>query len=33
MMLYNTRSIRELFLYFYDEMADITWIQAFRLML
>ena len=29
----DTRSLGELFLYFTDEMADITWIQAFQLLL
>ena len=29
----DERSLGELFLYFSDEMADITWIQAFQLML
>lgn len=29
----DTRSMGELFLYFSDEMSDITWIQAFQLML
>nr|WP_242861519.1 hypothetical protein [Cellulosilyticum ruminicola] len=27
------RFMGELFLYFSDEMADITWIQAFQMML
>lgn len=27
------RSLGELFLYFSDEMSDITWIQAFRMLL
>ena len=29
----DTRSLRELFLYFSDEMADITWIQAIQMLL
>lgn len=29
----DNRSLGELFLYFTDEMSDITWIQAFQLML
>ena len=29
----DERSLGELFLYFCDEMADITWIQAFQLLL
>lgn len=29
----DARSMGELFLYFSDEMSDITWIQAFELML
>ena len=29
----DTRSMGELFLYFSDEMSDITWIQAFQMML
>ena len=29
----DTRSLGELFLYFSDEMSDITWIQAFQMML
>ncbi len=29
----DERSLGEIFLYFFDEMADITWIQAFQLML
>ena len=29
----DNRSLGELFLYFYDEMSDITWIQAFQPML
>lgn len=29
----DTRSIGELFLHFSDEMADITWIQAFQMLL
>ena len=29
----DNRSLGELFLYFSDEMSDITWIQAFQLML
>jgi len=29
----DERSLGELFLYFTDEMSDITWIQAFELML
>lgn len=29
----DSRSLGELFLYFSDEMSDITWIQAFQLML
>ena len=29
----DTRSLGELFLHFSDEMADITWIQAFQMML
>lgn len=28
----DTRSMRELFLYFSDEMSDITWIQAFQML-
>lgn len=28
----DTRSLGELFLYFSDEMADITWIQAFQML-
>ena len=27
----DTRSMGELFLYFSDEMSDITWIQAFQM--
>ena len=29
----DNRSLGELFLYFSDEMSDITWIQAFQLLL
>jgi hypothetical protein len=29
----DERSLGELFLYFTDEMADITWLQAFELLL
>ena len=29
----DNRSLGELFLYFSDEMADITWIQAFHMLL
>ena len=29
----DTRSLGELFLYFSDEMADITWIEAFQMLL
>lgn len=29
----DERSLGELFLFFSDEMSDITWIQAFQLML
>ena len=29
----DTRSMGELFLYFSDEMSDITWIQAFQILL
>ncbi len=29
----DERSLGELFLYFADEMADITWVQAFQLLL
>lgn len=29
----DERSPGELFLYFSDEMSDITWIQAFQLLL
>lgn len=29
----DTRSMGELFLYFSDVMSDITWIQAFQMML
>ena len=29
----DPRSMGELFLYFSDEMFDITWIQAFQMML
>ena len=29
----DSRSLGELFLYFSDEMSDITWIQAFQLLL
>ena len=29
----DTRSLGELFLYFSDEMVDITWIQAFQILL
>ena len=29
----DTRSLGELFLYFSDEMADITWIQALQMLL
>ena len=27
----DNRSLEELFLYFSDEMSDITWIQAFQM--
>ena len=29
----DPRSMGELFLYFSDELSDITWIQAFQMML
>ena len=29
----DTRSLGELFLYFSDELADLTWIQAFQMLL
>ena len=29
----DTRSFGEIFLYFTDEMSDITWIQAFQMLL
>ena len=29
----DNRSLGELFLYFYDEMSDITWIQVFQMLL
>ena len=29
----DNRSMGELFLYFSDEMSDITWIQAFQMLL
>ena len=29
----DERSLGELFLYFSDEQADITWVQAFHLLL
>ena len=29
----DERSIGELFIYFSDEMSDITWIQAFQMLL
>ncbi len=29
----DSRSLGELFLYFSDEMSDITWIQAFQMLL
>ena len=29
----DNRSLGELFLYFSDEMSDITWIQAFQMLL
>jgi len=29
----DNRSLGELFLYFSDEMSDITWIQAFQMIL
>ena len=29
----DNRSIGEFFLYFSDEMSDITWIQAFQMLL
>lgn len=29
----DERSLGELFLYFSDEMSDITWIQAFQMLL
>ena len=28
----DNRSLGELFLYFSDEMSDITWIQAFQML-
>ncbi len=33
MKLNDERSLGELFLYFSDEMSDITWIHAFQLLL
>ena len=29
----DNRSLGELFLYFSDEMSDITWMQAFQILL
>lgn len=29
----DNRSLGELFLYFSDELSDITWIQAFQMLL
>lgn len=29
----DNRLLGELFMYFSDEMSDITWIQAFRMLL
>ena len=29
----DSRSLGEIFLYFTDEMSDITWIQAFQMLL
>lgn len=29
----DNRSLGDLFLYFSDEMSDITWIQAFQMLL
>lgn len=29
----DNRSLGELFLYFSDEMSDITWIQGFQMLL
>ena len=29
----DDRSLGELFLYFSDEMSDITWMQAFQMLL
>ena len=29
----DNRSLGEIFLYFTDEMSDITWIEAFHLLL
>ena len=29
----DNRSLGELFLYFSDEMSDITWIQAFQMLI
>ncbi len=29
----DARSLGEIFLYFTDEMSDITWIQAFQMLL
>jgi hypothetical protein len=29
----DTRSLGEIFLYLTDEMSDITWIQAFQMLL
>ena len=29
----DNRSLGELFLYFSDEMSDITWMQAFQMLL
>lgn len=29
----DNRSLSEIFLYFSDEMSDITWIQAFQMLL
>lgn len=29
----DERSFGELFIYFSDEMSDITWIQAFQMLL
>ena len=29
----DTRSLGELFLYFSDEVSDITWVEAFQMLL